>query len=277
MNSVKNTNAPLYVIGLGPGSDGLLTPVARECIEKCTVICGYTGYIELIDPKWLCGKKIITNGMMGEVARAKQAVEAALAGEPTAVVCSGDPGVYALAGLILEIIEASALHASDFPLEIIPGVPAVCAAAALLGAPLMHDFAVISLSDLLTPWDVIAKRLESAFQADFVTALYNPRSKKRADYLDTAFNFARKYREQDTPVGIVRNAFRKEQEVTVTTLANVDTTTVDMFTIVLIGNSVTRIVKGKGESSFSWEHGARILTPRGYAQKYENIAVKPAY
>lgn len=260
--------APLHVIGLGPGSSGLLAPDALACLEGSRVIVGYTGYIELLDPGLLASRRVVATGMRGEMERSSAAIDAALAGEPTAVVCSGDPGVYALAGLLLELLEERGLCALDLPLHVVPGIPALCAAAALLGAPLMHDFACVSLSDLLTPWEVIEKRLECAFAGDFVTVIYNPKSRKRSAHLARALDAGRRHREDAAPVGIVHKAFRPGQRVRVTTLGNVDPEEADMFTLLIIGNSQSRIAPGKGEHPLAWEHGARMLTPRGYMTKY---------
>lgn len=262
------TPAPLYVVGLGPGSPGLLAPDALACLETSRVIVGYTGYIELVDPALLASRRVIATGMRGEMERSAAAIDAALAGEPTAVACSGDPGVYALAGLVLELLEERGLSASELPLHVVPGIPAVCAAAALLGAPLMHDFACVSLSDLLTPWDVIEKRLECAFAGDFVTVIYNPKSRKRADHLPRALEIGRRHRDGATPVGIVHKAFRPGQRVSVTLLAQADPDQADMFTLLIVGNSQSRIVPGGGAEPLAWEHGARMLTPRGYMAKY---------
>ena len=260
--------AALHVVGLGPGDCALLTPEAACMLETARVIVGYSGYIKLLSPQVLQGRRVIATGMMGEMARANAAVDAALAGEPTAVVCSGDPGVYALAGLVLEIVEQRNLCANDFPLLISPGVPAVCAAAALLGAPLMHDFACISLSDLLTPWPLILKRLECAFAGDFVVALYNPRSKRRAGHLEEAFALALRHGKADCPVGIVQNAYRPGQQASILPLRDCNPEDADMFTLFIIGNSASRIVPGKGDTPLAWENGARMLTPRGYMEKY---------
>lgn len=263
--------APLYVVGLGPGDASLLTPEAASILEAASVIVGYSGYIALLASSFLAGKRVIATGMTGEIARANSAVDAALSGESTAVVCSGDPGVYALAGLVLEILEQRGLSAADFPLRISPGVPAVCAAAALLGAPLMHDFACVSLSDLLTPWERILSRLDHAFAGDFVVVLYNPRSKRRSGHLAEALEVALRHRQADCPIGIVRNAFRPEQVVNVSRLGEYDPTDADMFTLLIIGNSTTRIVPGRGDNPLAWEAGARILTPRGYREKYSDL------
>lgn len=260
--------APLHVIGLGPGHPCLLAPEASAAIEAACVIVGYKGYIDLLPPARLEGRRVISTGMTGEMARAEAAIDAALAGQATAVVCSGDPGVYALAGLVLELLEQRGLGADTLPLNVVPGIPAVCAAAALLGAPLMHDFACISLSDLLTPWPCIEKRLECAFAGDFVVALYNPRSRRRTGQLETALGTALRHREPATPVGIVKNAFRPNQRVTIAPLGEAQADQADMFTLLIIGNSATRIVRGSGASPLAWEHGARMLTPRGYLEKY---------
>lgn len=230
--------------------------MAAEALARAGLVAGYAAYIDLVPPELLAGKDVVSTGMTGEVARCRQAVEAAAAGKTVALVSSGDAGVYGMAGLALEMLEAMGLaEAIDF--TVIPGIPAVCAAAALLGAPLTHDFAVVSLSDLLTPWEVIARRLEAALSADFALALYNPRSKRRADYLAWALAAAGRHREPDTPVGMVKNAFRTGQEIRITPLAAADPAWADMLTLVLVGNSATRLSAG------------RMLTPRGYAGKYD--------
>ncbi|MCL1939072.1 MAG: precorrin-3B C(17)-methyltransferase [Desulfovibrionaceae bacterium] len=261
-------SAPLFVVGLGPGHVCLLAPEASAALDRARVLVGYKGYIERIPETWRAGRRVIATGMTGEIARAKAAIDAALAGEPTALVCSGDPGVYALSGLVLEIMEQQGLCATDLPLHIVPGIPAVCAAAALLGAPLMHDFACVSLSDLLTPWPLILKRLESAFMGDFVLALYNPRSKRRTQQLEQALALALQYKSPCTPVGVVKNAYRPGQEVWISPLGELRPDSVDMFTILIMGNSASRIVPGRGEAPLAWESGARMLTPRGYQEKY---------
>ncbi|MDL2315748.1 precorrin-3B C(17)-methyltransferase [Desulfovibrio sp. OttesenSCG-928-A18] len=269
MKATRRASAPLFVLGLGPGAPGLLTPEATAALEEASVIVGYTGYVRLVPQHFLQGKRVLSTGMTGELARAAEAVDAALGGAATALVCSGDPGVYALAGLVLEQLEARGLPPSELPLHIVPGVPAVCAAAALLGAPLMHDFACISLSDLLTPWPLIRKRLDHAFAADFVVALYNPRSKRRVSQLGEAVTIALAHKAGDTPVGIVKNAFRPGQEVHIAPLRELPFDLVDMFTLLIIGNSESRVVPGTGNSPLSWESGARMLTPRGYQSKYD--------
>ncbi len=247
------------VVGLGPGDAGLLPPLARAALERAACIVGYTAYVELVDQEILAARRVVSTGMMGEVERCGAALDLALAGDEVAVVCSGDPGVYAMAGLVLELAEARGLVGS-LDIEVVPGIPAVCAAASLLGAPLMHDFAVVSLSDLLTPWEVIERRLDAAAGADFVIAVYNPRSRRRADHLGRALAVIARHRGPATPVGLVKNAFRPEQEALVTTLAGLDPGQVDMLSVLIVGNSATRTLDAKS--------GPRMLTPRGYAGKY---------
>lgn len=247
-------NAPLYVVGLGPGDARCLTPQARAALDRAQCIAGYQLYLDLTPPELLRGKTVISTGMRHEEERCAAAVDAALAGRPTALVCSGDPGVYALAGLALETLEARDLL-DRVPLNVVPGVPAVCAAAALLGAPLTHDFACISLSDLLTPWETIQRRLSAALEADFVCVIYNPRSKGRPYQLGQALAEARRFRRPGCPVGLVRKAFRPGQEVSVHALADFDESRVDMLSLLIIGNSESRAL------------GPYLLTPRGYANK----------
>jgi precorrin-3B C17-methyltransferase len=243
------------VVGLGPGTAALLAPMATAALDAAELVVGYTAYIDLVPPELLTGKDVLATGMTGEVARCRAALEAAGAGRRVALVSSGDAGVYGMAGLALEMLESLGLT-GQVEFSVVPGIPAVCAAAALLGAPLTHDFAVVSLSDLLTPWEVIARRLEAALTADFVLALYNPRSRRRADHLATALDAARRHRAPDTPVGMVKNAFRDGQEIRVTTLAAADSDWADMLTLVVVGATSTRLAAG------------RVLTPRGYAGKY---------
>lgn len=246
----------LTAVSLGPGDQSLLTPAARAAIEAADVVAGYKGYIALVSPELLEGKEVVSTGMMGEVERAKAAIEMARSGKRTVMVCSGDAGIYAMAGLLLEILEADGLL-DEVPFDVVPGVAAFNSAAALLGAPLMHDFASVSLSDLLTPWEVIEKRLRLAAEADFVIAIYNPRSKKRIEHLQKALDIIGENRDPKTPVGIVGRAYRDGQDVRVVTLDSVDPESVDMQTVLIVGNSATR------------ESGGRMLTPRGYHRKYD--------
>lgn len=228
-------------------------------------IVGYTTYIDLIRPL-IAGKTIISTGMTREVDRVDAGIAAALEGRATAVVSSGDAGIYAMAGLILEVCRKRRLplaannapkHSEALRIEVVPGIPALAAGAALLGAPLTHDFAVISLSDLLTPWDTIARRLAAAAQADFVIVIYNPKSKRRPDNLQRACEIIGRYRPPETPSGVVRGATRANQHVLVTTLGDLPRAEVDMQTIVFVGNSTTEVYEGF------------MVTPRGYARKYD--------
>lgn len=241
-------------MGLGPGNAQLLAPQALAAITAAQAVVGYTRYLELVDAELLAGKTVFASGMQKEMDRAAKAVEFTLAGQDTVIVSSGDSGIYGMAGLVLEYLERHGLL-DRVELDVIPGIPALCAAAALLGAPLMHDFASISLSDLLTPLPLIRKRIQAAVEADFVLVLYNPKSRKRSSYLAEALAVALAQRGPDTPVGFVRAAFRPEQHIRVATLASCDPEWADMLTIVIVGNSASRIVGGK------------ILTPRGYFEK----------
>ncbi|MBR4384542.1 MAG: precorrin-3B C(17)-methyltransferase [Selenomonadaceae bacterium] len=242
--------AKISVVGIGPGALDEMTPRARRAIESAEVVAGYNTYIKLIE-KLLDGKKIIGRAMMQEVERCQLAVEETLAGRNVVVVSSGDAGIYGMAGLVVEII--SDLPESKRPqFEIVAGVSAVNAAAAILGAPLMNDFAVISLSDLMTPWEIIRKRIRAAGEGDFVIALYNPKSKRRTAQLDEVQKILLEFREKNTPVGIVTNAGRDGETKIISTLENFTREEVNMFSLVLIGNSQTFVKSGF------------MITPRGY-------------
>ena len=240
----------IFVVGIGPGGLDEMTPKARLAIESSEVVAGYNTYIKLIE-KILGGKKIIGRAMMQEVERCQLAIEETLSGRNVAVVSSGDAGVYGMAGLVLEMI-------LDLPedrrpqFEIIAGVSAVNAAAAILGAPLMNDFAIISLSDLMTPWELIKRRVRSAAEGDFVIALYNPKSKRRVTQLAEVQKILLEFREKNTPVGIVTNAGRLGEIKIISTLENFLKEEVNMFSLVIIGNSQTFI-----RENF-------MITPRGY-------------
>lgn len=240
----------ISVVGIGPGGLDEITPRARNAIEAAQVVAGYNTYIKLIEPL-LDGKKIIGRAMMQEVERSRLAIDEALSGRDVAVVSSGDAGVYGMAGLVVDMI-------LDLPentrpqFEIIAGVSAVNAAAAILGAPLMHDFAIISLSDLMTPWELIKKRVRSAAEADFVIALYNPKSKRRVTQLDEVQKIILQFRDKNTPVGIVTNAGRAGETKIISTLENFTREEVNMFSLVIVGNSQTFVKAGY------------MLTPRGY-------------
>ena len=240
------------VIGLGPGGGVDLTGRARAALEGCDLIVGYTAYIELVRPDFP-EKEVLSTGMRREVDRCRAAVEAALTGKDVAVVCSGDSGVYGMAGLVYEVAQ----EYDPIEIEVIPGITAACGGAAVLGAPLTHDFAVISLSDLLTPWEKIEKRLTAAAQADFVICLYNPSSRNRPDYLQRACDILLRDKAPDTVCGTVRNIGREGEEGKLLPLAQLRDTQVDMFTTVFIGNSQTKVLGGK------------MVTPRGYLQRGE--------
>ncbi len=257
-----NDKGILFVVGLGPGDESLLSPLARRALEQSRVIAGYGRYVDLVSPELKAGRELIVSGMTKEVDRCKAALDAARSGKSVSLVCSGDPGIYALAGLVLEIMEVEGLSPEELPVEIIPGVPAVCAAAARLGAPLMHDFACISFSDLLTPWELIEKRLEAAMSADFVLAIYNPSSRSRGGNFARALELMRDALSPDTPVGVVREAYRPDEKIWLGTLRDLDPARVDMLSILIVGNSQSRVI-------FAASSAPRLLTPRGYARKYE--------
>ncbi len=252
MNS--NPHAPLQIVGIGPGNGEYMTRQAWEALNACQCLVGYDLYLNLLDPYLKKNKHVVSSGMRHERERCEAAIEAACQGQNTALVCSGDPGIYALAGLVIELLEERGLL-NRLPFDIIPGVPALCAAAARLGAPIGHDFACISLSDLLTPWERIEKRLLGAFEADFVCVLYNPRSRGRPDYLHNAICMGRRCRSGDCPVGLARNVGRPQETVEICTLDNFDCSQVDMLSIVIVGNSESRLA------------GSYFLTPRGYRIK----------
>lgn len=237
----------LYVVGMGPGDHDSMTIRADRVLRECDVIVGYTVYVELAE-QYYPEKEFLTTPMRRETERCRLAFSEASKGRTTAMICSGDAGVYGMAGLILEI----GREYPEVSVEIVPGVTAASSGAAVLGAPLMHDFAVISLSDLLTPLEKIMTRVELAAQADFVLCFYNPASKKRADYLKHACELILKHRSPDTPCGYVRNIGREGQEAHVMTLRELQDAQVDMFTTVFVGNSQTRRI------------GDKLVTPRGY-------------
>jgi len=248
----------ITVIGIGPGSLEDMTPRARKAIEAAEVVAGYNTYIKLIEPL-LAGKTVIGTAMMQEIERCRLAVDEAAAGRDTVVVSSGDAGVYGMAGLVLELILQRAEGQRPVFGGILAGVSAVNAAASVLGAPLMHDFAVISLSNLLTPWELIRKRVEMAAQGDFVTALYNPKSKKRVQNIEEVREIMLKHRDPQTPVGIVTAASRDKETKVISTLADFTKEDINMFSLVIIGNSQTYVKEG-------W-----MITPRGYENKENGL------
>lgn len=233
----------LYVVGIGPGGLDHMTLKAVKAIEESEVIVGYTKYIEMIKPL-VKDKNVVSTGMRGEVERCKQALELSK-NNIVSIVSTGDAGIYGMAGLILEM-------RTEEDVEVIPGVTASSAAASRIGAPLMHDNCNISLSDLMTPYDLIKKRVELAAEGDFIISLYNPKSNGRPLYLRECIDIVKKHREGDTPVAVVKNALREGEEVTLFTLDTFDDSIVDMFSIVIIGNSNSFI------------KGGQFITPRGY-------------
>jgi precorrin-3B C17-methyltransferase len=235
-------------VGLGPGGPAHRTFRAVEAIGLSGVVVGYRRYLELI-ADLTAGKEVISSGMTQEVQRCRAALERAAAGQTVALVSSGDAGIYGMAGLAIELAAAEGL---SVPIEVVPGVTAASAAAAALGAPLMLDFAVVSLSDLLVPWEVIRRRLEAVAAADLVAAIYNPRSAKRVRQLEETVEIFRAVRPGSTPVGVATAAGQVEQSLVVTDLDHLLHETIDMTSIVIIGNSDTRLI------------GGRMVTARGY-------------
>jgi len=267
----------LYIVGTGPGGIEHITPYAQKAIKNSDVIVGYGTYLDLIQ-ELTEGKEVVSTGMTKEVDRCKKAVELATTGKTVAVISGGDPGIYAMAGLVFEILreedqkirrsedeqiteeKTSVLPrfcASALDIEVIPGISALNACAARLGAPLMHDFAAISLSDRLTPWELIEKRLAAAASADFVTILYNPKSMGRPEHINNARAIFLKHRSTETPVGIVKGAMRENESIIITNLRDMLNYDIDMQTAVIIGNSRTFVFD-------KW-----MITPRGYENKYE--------
>ena len=238
----------IYVIGIGPGSRDLMTQEAIAAMEDAEVIVGYKTYIKLVED-FIKDKEVVQNGMRKEVDRCQDAINIAKTGKKVAVISSGDAGIYGMAGLILELITKQNL---DIPVKVVPGVTASIGAAAVLGAPIMHDFCHISLSDLMTPWEVIEKRLRLAAEADFVICLYNPRSKGRSEHLAKAFKIMGEFKDGSTPVGIVKDVGRADQEKFICTFDTMDFERVDMTTMVIIGNKSTYIKDDL------------MITPRGY-------------
>ena len=239
------------VVGLGPGAGRDLTGRAREALEQADLIIGYTAYIALIREAFP-EKEMRSTGMRREVDRCREAVEAAVSGKDVAMVCSGDSGIYGMAGLVYEV-------AQEYPpidIEVVPGITAACGGSAVLGAPLTHDFAVVSLSDLLTPWDLIEKRLRCAAEGDFVLCLYNPASHSRPDHLKRACAILLDAgKAPETVCGYVRNIGREGEASVLTTLEKLGEEPVDMFTTVFVGSSRTKVLSGK------------MVTPRGYLQR----------
>ena len=241
----------IAVVGMGPGRESMMTNQALQALDEADVIVGYTVYLDLLGDRFE-GKEFLSTPMKQEAERCRLAFAEAVKGKRVAMVCSGDAGIYGMASLMFEIKEELGEEAADVELEVIPGITAASSGAAVLGAPLNHDFCVISLSDLLTPWELIEKRLRAAAEGDFAIAIYNPSSKKRHDYLQKACDILLESVDGSRACGYVRSIGRDGEEYHTCTLAELRDTAVDMFTTVFIGNSQSRVVDG------------RLITPRGY-------------
>ncbi|OAT27000.1 cobalt-precorrin-3b C17-methyltransferase [Buttiauxella ferragutiae ATCC 51602] len=238
----------LTVIGIGPGSEAMMTQEAIAALQEAEIVVGYKTYTHLVKP--LTGdKQVIKTGMCKEIERCQTAIELAKAGHNVALISSGDAGIYGMAGLVLELVTSQQL---DIEVRLVAGITASIAAASLLGAPLMHDFCHISLSDLLTPWPVIEKRIIAAASADFVICFYNPRSRGREGHLARAFELMREFTLPQTPVGVVKAAGRKKEQKWLTTFGEMDFEPVDMTSLVIVGNKTTFVRDGL------------MITPRGY-------------
>ena len=261
---MSSKKGKLYVVGLGPGSHDHMTYRAKQVIEESEVIIGYDTYVSLVEDL-IAGKEVYRYAMTQEVDRANQAIDLAEKGRIVSVVSSGDPGIYGMVGLIYEILAQKGWNRNDnnssIYVECVPGVSSLNSCAALVGSPLMTDFAVVSMSDLLVPWEIIVKRVEAAAMGDYVTVIYNPASKKRVHQLRDTREIFLKYRKLDTPVAIVKGAYRENQEVVVTTLEKMleHQDMLGMITTVIVGNS----------STFNYE--GMMVNPRGYTSKYELI------
>ena len=246
----------LYVVGIGPGAEAHATPAALRSIAEAELVVGYTTYIKLVS-HLLKGKEIVRTGMTEEISRAKAAVERARNGATVALISSGDPGVYGMAGLVFQVLKDLGWKRGEPPeLRIIPGVTALNSCASLVGAPLVHDFCAISLSDLLTPWEIIERRIEAVAAADFVIGLYNPASGRRTRQIVEAQAIIRRYRNGQTPVALVKSAYRKLQHAVLTDLDHLLDYEIGMLTTVLVGSSNSYVFEGY------------MVTPRGYTNKY---------
>ena len=258
-NSVQKQAGKIYLVGFGPGSREHMTQRALDAISESDVVIGYSTYIQLVKDL-LEGKQVVRKGMTEEIDRCIEAYEQARQGKTVALVSSGDIGIYGMAGPTYEVLLQSGwTPQSDISVEVVPGSTALSACAALVGAPLTHDFCSISLSDLLTRWPTIARRLESAGKGDFVVALYNPKSGRRTGQIIEAQKILLRYRTPQTPVAIVKSAYRRKQRIEHTTLDKMSECDIGMLSTVLIGNSTTFI------------QNDLMITPRGYANKYQNI------
>lgn len=252
----KSKAGVLHVVGIGPGSEQHMTPAATAAIADAEVVIGYSTYIKLVR-HLLEGKEVETTGMTEEIGRARAAIQMAQAGSRVALISSGDAGVYGMCGLVFEVLRDLGWKVGDSPkLNVVPGISAVNSCAALVGAPLVHDYCTISLSDLLTPWTVIEKRLEAAAIGDFVVALYNPKSGRRTQQIVEAQRILSQHREARTPVALIKSGWRRRQDLVLTTLNAFLEYEIGMLTTVIIGNTNTFVFEG------------HMVTPRGYSNKY---------
>ncbi|NOJ27082.1 MAG: precorrin-3B C(17)-methyltransferase [Nitrososphaera sp.] len=261
MASESAGRGKLYVVGVGPGHHDHMTYRAKQVIEESQIIVGYDTYVGLVEDL-ISGKEVYRYAMTQEVDRANQAIEFAEKGKIVSLVSSGDPGIYGMIGLIYEILAEKGWNAEKgIYVECVPGVSSLNSCAALIGSPLMTDFAVVSMSDLLVPWDMIVKRVEAAALGDYVTVIYNPASKKRVHQLRDARDIFLKHRKPSTPVAIIKGAYRESQQVQITTLENMldYQDMLGMITTIIVGNSSTYNYKGL------------MINPRGYTSKYELV------
>ena len=252
------TKGKLYIVGIGPGYEEHMTPRAKKCIEESEVIIGYSTYIALVQ-HLIKDKEIHEYSMTQEVERANQAIEFAESGKTISLVSSGDAGIYGMAGLVYEVLaDRGWKRENGIYVEIVPGVSALNSCSALIGSPLMTDFAVVSMSDLLVPWDIIMQRVDAAAKGDYVIVIYNPQSKKRIHQLRDTKDLLLKYREPSTPVAIVKAAYRDAQKIIMTDLEHVleHTDSLGMLSTVILGNSST------------FMHDGLMINPRGYKSKY---------
>ncbi|MEM3094023.1 MAG: precorrin-3B C(17)-methyltransferase [Nitrososphaera sp.] len=259
--NMSGNKGKLYVVGVGPGSHDHMTHRAKQVIDESQVIIGYDTYVSLVEDL-IIGKEVYRYAMTQEVDRANQAIDFAEKGKVVSLVSSGDPGIYGMIGLIYEILaEKGWDREKGIYVECVPGVSSLNSCAALVGSPLMTDFAVVSMSDLLVPWEIIVKRVEAAAIGDYVTVIYNPASKKRVHQLRDTREIFLKYRKPDTPVAIVKGAYREGQQVVITTLDKMleHQDMLGMITTVIVGNSSTFNYKGM------------MINPRGYTSKYELV------
>lgn len=255
----QNSGGKLFLVGLGPGDPSLQTPAALAALQQSDVWVGYHGYIDQVTDL-AQGKELVSMELGQELERAAKAVDLAYAGRTVAVISSGDAGIYGMAGPVFRVLTDRDWDGESPPVAVVPGISALQSAASLLGSPLMQDFCAISLSNLLTPWETICRRLEGAALGDFVVVLYNPRSLRRTWQLPEARRILLGKRTGETPVGLIRDAYRPGQRVIITSLEQLDERAedVDMFTTVVIGNSTTYV------------HNGHIVTPRGYEEKAAN-------